>query len=135
MSDAKKKCDLPQLDLECILLRAGVPVKHWPEWADLTYFGIRPSDARAIAGGPQRPFRTSFRPCPNGTSRSLGSASRQQAISLLASSLRVLLPSGYIGAANCSLMAAFPRRFRAIATSCICCAEQAEVGVGRVAPL
>ena len=45
MSDAKKKCDLPQLDLECILLRAGVPVKHWPEWADLTYFGIRPSDA------------------------------------------------------------------------------------------
>jgi hypothetical protein len=26
-------------------LTAGVPVKHWAEWFDLTYYGIRPSDA------------------------------------------------------------------------------------------
>jgi hypothetical protein len=45
MSNATKKCDLPQIQLECILLDSGVPVKHWTEWFDLVYYGIRPSDA------------------------------------------------------------------------------------------
>jgi hypothetical protein len=45
MSNAKKMCDLDQLTLECLLLEAGVPVKHWTEWFDLVYYGIRPSDA------------------------------------------------------------------------------------------
>jgi hypothetical protein len=45
MSDAKKKCDLPQLDLECLLLEAGVPVRYWPEWFDLTWYGTPPSKA------------------------------------------------------------------------------------------
>ncbi len=61
MSNAtlERKCDLPQLVLEGILLDSKVPLKHWTEWFDLTYYGIRPSDARAIAGGPQRPSRAS----------------------------------------------------------------------------
>ena len=35
MSNATKKCDLPQLDLEGILLDSKVPLKHWTEWFDL----------------------------------------------------------------------------------------------------
>ncbi|MGO9115855.1 MAG: hypothetical protein ACLP9L_42155 [Thermoguttaceae bacterium] len=47
MSNAtlERKCDLPQLVLEGILLDSKVPLKHWTEWFDLTYYGIRPSDA------------------------------------------------------------------------------------------
>jgi hypothetical protein len=45
MSNATKKCDLDQLTLECLLLKAGVPVRYWPAWFDLTWYGIPPSKA------------------------------------------------------------------------------------------
>jgi hypothetical protein len=41
----ERKCDLPQLELECLLLKAGVSVRYWPEWFDLTWYGIPPSKA------------------------------------------------------------------------------------------
>ena len=52
MSNAtlERKCDLPQLVLEGILLDSKVPLKHWTEWFDLTYYGIRPSDAAPLPG-------------------------------------------------------------------------------------
>jgi hypothetical protein len=54
MSNATKKCDLPQLDLECLLLKAGVPVDYWSEWFDLTWFGLPMSDeARHCKGSAQ----------------------------------------------------------------------------------
>jgi hypothetical protein len=45
MKTLERKSDLPQIQLEGILLTAGVPVKHWTEWFDLVYLGARPSDA------------------------------------------------------------------------------------------
>ena len=44
MSNAtlERKCDLPQLVLECILLDSKVPVKHWTEWFDLVVLRYPP---------------------------------------------------------------------------------------------
>ena len=89
---SERKCDLPQLDLECLLLKAGVPLKHWGEYFSLVYEGTPRSEAARSVRGQARLTPPSLTQSPRGTLRSLGFDSRRKATGRPASSLRVLWP-------------------------------------------
>jgi hypothetical protein len=53
---SERKCDLPQLDLECLLLKAGVPLKHWGEYFSLVYEGTPRSEAARKCKGASKAY-------------------------------------------------------------------------------